>query len=105
MATTSGGVLWSVKCSYSILLSLVSFPSYIRQFKDRRSFSSGPEELRLREFPFHTGTGIGRLSRKRIGFTETITLAHALVHKGRDSSVGIATCCGLEGPGIKSRWR
>ena len=23
---------------------------------------------------------------------------------GRDSSVGIATHCGLEGPGIESRW-
>jgi hypothetical protein len=93
--------LWSVKCSYSNLMSLVSFPSSIRHFKDRRSFSSRPEEIRLREFPFHTGTTIGR----RIAFTETITLAHALVHKGRDSSVGIATCYRLDGPGIESRWK
>ena len=24
---------------------------------------------------------------------------------GQFSSVGIATCCGMDGPGIKSRWR
>ena len=32
-------------------------------------------------------------------------MAEDLVQKvGRDSSVGIATCCGLDGPGIESRW-
>ena len=25
-------------------------------------------------------------------------------HVGRDSSVGIATCYGMDGPGIESRW-
>ena len=26
-------------------------------------------------------------------------------HVGRDSSVGIATCYGMDGPGIESRWQ
>ena len=30
---------------------------------------------------------------------------HTLNTGGRDSSVGIATCYGLDGPGIESRWR
>jgi len=30
--------------------------------------------------------------------------ADSFVYVGRDSSVGIATGCGLDGPGIESRW-
>ena len=40
----------------------------------------------------------------------SLSLSHILVHiryqlaKGQDSSVGIATRYGLDGPGIESRW-
>jgi hypothetical protein len=30
--------------------------------------------------------------------------AHTMLKLGRNSSVGIATCYGLDGPGIESRW-
>ena len=35
---------------------------------------------------------------------EELFLSVLLTEVGLDSSVGIATCCGLDGPGIESHW-
>jgi hypothetical protein len=42
--------------------------------------------------------------RKVYEFVYFIFVQHSAYYRGRDSSVGIATGYGLDGPGIESRW-
>jgi hypothetical protein len=45
------------------------------------------------------------LQNLHIFLTQCVYLFHIIVKMDRDSSVCIATCYGLDGPGIESRWR
>ena len=42
---------------------------------------------------------------KKPAYTMNVNIYMPQIYRGRDSSVGIATCYGLDGPGIESWWR
>ena len=63
-----------------------------------------PEIKRLRTYTLdRKATRIGCHMHKWLLFSPTLS-EHREFRRGRDSSVGIATRYGLDGPGIESRW-